>query len=583
MQIVSPPKRTAATLAALTTLATMLWAVGSPAQPAATVPLRIIAINDFHGHLEPGENAVQVPDPDESAGTVPLRSGGAAYLATRIRQLRAEAGHSVVVSAGDLIGASPLVSGLFYDEPTIEVMNEIGVDLNAVGNHELDRGVAELLRIAYGGCRSAVDDRLSCAAPNDRYDGARFPFLAANIEDRNGGALFAPSVVREVGGIRVGFIGAVTRSTPAIVKADGIAGLRFAAEAHAINAAATALRAQRVEALVAVVHEGGDADGGYDSCAAPRGPIFEIERQLDRSIDVVLSAHTHRGYNCRIGDRTVIQAASFGRLVAVVDLVLDRATGDVIADRTRARNVPVPNGLTRGARLTELYPALPPDPRVAAIVEHYRTRAAPIAGRSVGRIAETFDRNPSAGGDSALGRLIADAQLSATSREGAVVAFTNPGGMRSDLRFGTAAGLVTYADLYAVQPFGNALVTMTLTGAQLKQLLEQQWSARGSERARILQPSRGLTYAWSPARPAGDRVLADSLRLNGRRVESAQNYRVTVNDFLALGGDGFSVLREGTGAVGGPLDIDALTQFVRTESTQRPLVPDRNPRIRQGY
>ena len=572
-----PPTRTVAALAAL------LWAVGIPAQPAPTVPLRIVAINDFHGHLEAGENAVQVPDPGEPSRMLPLRSGGAAYLATRIRQLRAEAEHSVAVSAGDLIGASPLVSGLFFDEPTIEVMNEIGVDLNAVGNHELDRGAAELLRIARGGCRTApVDDRLSCVARDGRYDGARFPFLSANIDDRSGRPLFAASVVREVGGVRVGFIGAVTRSTPSIVKADGIAGLRFAAEAQAINAAAAALRAQGVEALVAVIHEGGDAGGGFDGCTAPRGPIFEIERQLDRAIDVVLSAHTHRGYNCRIGDRIVIQAASYGRLVAVVDLVLDRATGDVMAERTLARNLPVPNGLTPDARLTELYPALPPDARVAAIVEHYRTRAAPIAGRSVGHVAGTFDRNPSAGGDSALGRLIADAQLSATRGQGAVVAFTNSGGLRSDLRFGSA-GVVSYSDLYAVQPFGNALVTMTLTGAQIKLLLEQQWSVRGAERARMLQPSRGLTYAWNPARPFGDRVLAESLRLNGQRVEPGQSYRVTVNDFLALGGDGFSVLREGSEAVGGPLDIDALTQYVRAESALQPLAPDRDARIRRGH
>jgi 5'-nucleotidase len=339
-------------------------------------------------------------------------------------------------------------------------------------------------------------------------------------------------------------------------QADGIAGLRFSAEAQAVNTAAAALREQGVQAIVAMIHEGGYADGGYNGCTNPRGAIFEIERQLDPSIDVVLSAHTHRGYNCRIGNRIVIQGASYGRLISVVDLTLDRATGDPVADRTRARNVPVPNGLTRDQRLTENYRALEPDARVARIVEHYRTRAAPLADRRVGRIAATFDRAASAGGDTVLGRLIADAQLAATQNHGAVVAFTNPGGMRGDLRSHATDGSVNYADLYAVQPFGNALVTMTLSGAQLKRLLEQQWSARNPDRGRMLQPSRGLSYSWDSARPVGERVAAESLRLHGRRVEADRRYRVTVNDFLAFGGDGFSVLREGADTVGGPLDIE---------------------------
>ena len=562
----------------------LLAAATVAAQPAATVPLRIIAINDFHGHLEPGDNVVQVPDPDEPLRTLPLRSGGAAYLATRIRQLRAEARHSVVVSSGDLIGASPLISGLFYDEPTIEVMNEIGLDVNAVGNHEFDHGASELARIAQGGCRPdrSTGNRASCASRDGAYRGARFPFLAANVEDRNGMPLFAASFVQEIDGVRVGFIGAVTRSTPGIVKADGIAGLRFIAEAQAVNTAAAALRAQGVQAIVAVIHEGGDADGGFDGCTHPRGAIFDIERQLDRAIDVVLSAHTHRGYNCRIGERIVIQGASFGRLVSVVDLTLDRSSGDILVNQTRARNVPVPNGLTRDERLLSRYRALEPDPRVAAIVEHYRTRSAPIASRTVGRITETFDRSPSGGGDSALGRLVADAQLAATREHGAVVAFTNSGGMRGDLRSHAADGSLNYAELYAVQPFGNALVTMTLSGTQLKRLLEQQWSARNPERARMLQPSRGLSYSWDPTRAVGDRVVAESLRLDGHRVEAERRYRVTVNDFLAFGGDGFSVLLEGVDAVGGPLDIEALTQYIRRESAAQPLAPDRDARIRRG-
>jgi 5'-nucleotidase len=549
----------------------------SAAAPPTTVTLRVIAFNDFHGHLQPGELTVAVPDPADAARTVMLPSGGAAYLAARIAALRAEAPASVVVSAGDLIGASPLVSGLFYDEPTVAVMNRIGLDLNALGNHEFDRGEAELLRMQRGGCRD--DDRsgrVSCA-DGATYAGARFPFVAANVERRaDGTPLVSRAVVRDVDGVKVGFIGAVTRSTPGIVRPDGVRGLRFTAEAQAINDAAAALRAQGVRAFVAVVHEGGEAGGGINGCDGPRGPIFEIERALAPDIAVVLSAHTHRAYVCNVDGRVVIQGASFGRLVSVVDLVLDRASGTVRRNATVSRNLPVPNGRgAAGAALAPAYPPLAPDPAVAALVEASAQRAAPLAARDVGRLAAPFDRNPSAGGDHALGRLIADAQLAATRSAGAQVAFTNPGGVRADLR-PQADGRVTFGDAFTVQPFGNALVTLTLTGAQLATLLEQQWSAR-SDRARMLQPSRGFSYVWDPARPVGERVVADSLRLDGRRIDPARSYRVTVNDFLADGGDGFSVLREARDRVGGPLDVDALTAYLRAAAA--PLWPDRDPRI----
>jgi 5'-nucleotidase len=549
----------------------------APALAAEPIRVRIIAFNDFHGHLEPGENAVTVPLEGEGR-SVSLRSGGAAYLAARIGELRAGQRHSVVVSSGDLIGAAPLVSGLFHDEPTIEVMNALGVDVNALGNHEFDRGLAELQRMVRGGCAAAAEgQRRSCAGPTGRYDGARFPFIAANVRDREGRRPFAPAWVREFDGVRIGFIGAVTRSTPGIVRPDGVAGLQFEPEAEAINAAAAELRAQGVQALVAVIHEGGDAEGGINGCDNPRGAIFDIERALDPAIDLVLSAHTHRAYNCRIGGRTVIQAASFGRLLSIVDLALDPATGDVDRVATVAHNVPVPNGLdaavvdesTRAA-----FPAPAPDPRVAAIVEHYRALAAPLADRPVGRLAGAFDRGASAGGDHALGRLIADAHLAAQPR--ADVAFTNPGGIRTDLR-PRDGGAVTYADLFAVQPFGNTLVTMTLTGAQLRELLEQQWNANG--RVRMLQPSRGLAYTWDAARPVGARIVASSLQLNGRPIDPGRGYRVTVNNFLAEGGDGFRILRQGTDRVGGPLDVEALTEFIRVRSTERPLQPDRMARI----
>lgn len=574
----TPPR-----IAVRQTIALALLLFAAAAAAANPLTLRIIAINDFHGHLEPGDNAIAVPHPADPTRSVPLRSGGAAYVASRVRALRAEVAHSVFVSSGDLIGASPLVSALFRDEPTIEAMNLIGLQLNAVGNHEFDQGVDELRRIAGGGCAATPRGELAtCAHPDGRYDGARFPLLAANVVDGSGKTLLAPSWTVAVDGIRVAFIGAVTRVTPSIVRPAGVRGWRFTAEAAAINREAARLRAAGVAAIVALVHEGGEAQGGINGCDNPQGAIFDIARALDATIDVVLSAHTHRAYNCRIDGRVVIQGASFGRLLSVVDLPLDRDSGRVLREQVRATNVTVPNGLDAQAEpaLMAAHPALVPDRAVLALVEHYRERAAPLARKPVGRIAGTFDRRASDGGDHALGRLIADAQLAATRDNGARIALTNPGGIRGDLIPHGDDGAVSFGDIFTVQPFGNALVTLTLTGAQLRTLLEMQWSRR-SERARFLQPSRGFSYAWSDQRPWGQRIDPGSMRIEGEPIEPDRDYRVTVNSFLAAGGDGFITLRDGREPIGGPLDVDALADFLRAQSGTKPLAPDSRARIRR--
>ncbi len=554
---------------------------------AQAVPIRLIAINDFHGHLEPGDNTIGVPHPDDPARVVPLRSGGAAYLASRVKALRDEVPHSIFISAGDLVGASPLVSALFRDEPTIEAMNLIGLALNAVGNHEFDQGVTELQRLIAGGCATTPRGELAtCAHPAGRYEGARFPFLAANVVDRDDRPLLPPTWMTTVGGIKLGFVAAVTRSTPGIVMPSGIRGWRFRPEAAAINAQVTSLRARGAQVLVAVIHEGGEADGGSNGCDDLRGSIVDIARELDPAIDVVFSAHTHRGYVCRLGSgsdrRVLIQGASFGRLVSVVDLEVDPASGRVLRERIRARNLPVPNGteVAPDPALRRAYPPLAPDPAVAALVDHYREQAAPLAQRPVGRIAATFDRRPDTGGDHAAGRLIADAQLAATRSNGAQLAFTNAGGVRSDLVYRAPTGAVSYGDAFTTQPFGNSLVTLTLTGAQLKTLLEQQWSRR-SDNVRFLQPSAGFSYTWHAGRPWGERIDAESMRLDGERVQPERRYRVTVNSYLASGGDGFSVLRDAADRDGGPLDVDALADYLRSASRDAPLAPERQARIRR--
>ena len=561
-------------------LAAAALALALPLQAGELVDVRLIVFNDLHGHLEPGDNSILVPDPRDRTQQVPLRTGGLAHLASAVRRLRAEKPTSLLVSSGDLIGASPLVSALFRDEPTIEAMNALGLDLNAAGNHEFDHGVAELRRLIAGGC--ATEPRgvaASCASAAKTYDGARFPFLAANIEDAATGApLLPPFVVREIGGVRIGFIGAVTRSTPGIVMPAGIRGWRFTAEAPALNRYAQQLRAEGISAIVAVVHEGGDTDGGFDDCENPRGAIFDIVNALDPAIDVVLSAHTHRAYNCRIDRRVVIQGGSFGRLLSVVDLQIDRATGSVVREQTRARNVPVANGLGADAALNEAWPPYAVDKEIAAIVEHYRYRVAPLADRPVGRIAAAFERLPSEEGDSPAGRLIADAQLAGTRGNGAQIAFTNTGGIRSNLRPREPGGAVTYGDVFTMQPFGNALVTLTFSGAELKALLESQWRGRPA-RPHFLQPSSTLTYAWRDDAPAGARVVEESIVIDGKPWQHDASYRVTVNSYLAAGGDRFRLFVDGRDATGGPLDVDALADYLQRHSAQQPLAVDPQPRI----
>jgi 5'-nucleotidase len=527
------------------------------AAPDRRVLVRILAINDFHGNLAPPPGATgelrvgQRPDgtPDK------VRAGGAAWLAEHLSRLRAAPpAHSVVVSAGDLIGASPLLSALFHDEPTIEAMNLMGLELHAVGNHEFDEGVAELKRMRQGGCHPGE----GCQG-RERFAGARFEFLAANVVDEKGDTLFAPYVVREFDGVKVAFIGMTLQGTPEIVDAAGIQGLRFLDEADTVNALVPGLKQQGVRAIVVLVHEGGVQKGGgaYDGCEGLSGPIVDIVHRLDPEVDAILSAHTHQAYNCVIEGRRVTSAASYGRLITDLELTLDATSGDVVD--SSAHNLLV----TRDG---------PGVPEVQSLVERYEQRAAPLRDRVIGRVTASLQqphgsRWPS--GESTLGNTIADAQRAAAREAGSQIAFMNPGGIRADLD----GGDVTYGKAFTVQPFGNSLVTLTLTGAQLHTLLEEQWEGTP---IRILQPSQGFSYTWKASAPVGQKVDPSSLRLDGAPVEATGHYRVTVNSFLAGGGDGFKVLATGTERQGGPVDVDALESWLKAHS---PLSPPETNRI----
>jgi 2',3'-cyclic-nucleotide 2'-phosphodiesterase (5'-nucleotidase family) len=561
-----------------------------PKPNPAPVTLQLLSFNDFHGHLAPPSGS------DSALPGVTGAYGGSAYLASTLAALRSGQRNSLTVAAGDLIGGSPIVSGLFKDEPAVEALNALGLDVSGVGNHEFDEGVPELLRMQYGGCHpteGCFDD--------DGYSGADFPWLAANVtyksgvkaqrpkharhygdwfRSRTGRTVLPPTWVTRVEGIKVGFIGMTLEGTPELVAQAGIKDVDFRDEVVSAGLAARDLRKRGVEAIVVLLHEGGIPPTGaaYDfpctgatGSSAISGPIVEIAKNLDPSIDMVVSGHTHLAYTCSIPDpagnpRQVTSAQSFGRLVTETTLQLDRRTKDVIRATATSVNRPV-------ARTTA-------DPVLESIVAKWTALAAPIANEEVAAITADIRRSATRNTESSLADLIADAQLDRTRVNGAQIALMNPGGVRADLTFATGAagegdGVVTYGEVFAVQPFANTLLTMTLTGAQVKTALEQQWTPQpdGSVRFLHLGISDGLTFSWSASAPVGSKV--SDIRLEGAPVDPAASYRVTVNSFLADGGDAFLVFKEGTNRVGGGVDLDEFIAYLAANSPVTGPTPDR--------
>lgn len=545
------------------TVVVLLGLAGAPAlasAPDRAVDVRVMAFNDFHGNLEP---------PAGSSGQVTLAdgtkvvAGGAAYLATHVNQLRT--GNSLVLSAGDNVGASPLTSALFHDEPTVEFLNRIGVRASVVGNHEFDEGLMELRRMQRGGCHP-VD---GCQF-RDRYRGARFPFLGANVTTEHGLPVLLPFTVEFSGGVPVGIIGVTLRDLPSVVSPDAIKGLRFGDEVEAIDRTANLLDLFGVRTQIVLVHQGDNTEGGGpDDCRTSAGPARAIAERASAKVDVIFTGHSHQQYNCVVDDpaghpRPVVQGLSFGRLLSVVDLKVDPRTRDVVRADSKARNEVV----TR---------TVPPDAAVTALVDEARAKSAPIANRQVGTITADVVRAAAPSGESPLGDVIADSQLAASAD--ADVALMNPGGVRADLTYATSNanegnGVVTYGEAFTVQPFGNIMQTITLTGAQLKTVLEQQWQGATT---RILQPSSTLRYSWSASAPAGSRI--SGLTVKGTPVDPNANYRVTVNNFLAAGGDGFTELTKGTNLVGGPVDLDAFTAYLTAHPNLAPPATDRISRV----
>jgi 5'-nucleotidase len=543
-------------LAALALLATS----PAPTQNANPVDVRILAINDFHGNLRPPPGGIRITDPDDRTKKITVPAGGSEYMATLVKQLREGHANAIFVAAGDLIGASPLLSALFHDEPTIESLSMMGLAVASVGNHEFDEGKDELLRMQNGGCHRSD----KCQGPHP-FEGAKFHYLAAStVDTATGKTVFPPYEIHSFDGIPIAFIGLTLKGTAGIISPLAAAGLEFRDEAETVNALMPELKARGVEAIVVLIHEGGWPTGDYNECPGISGPIVDIVKKLDPAVDVVISGHTHQAYVCEIDHRLVTSGDKFGTLVTAIDLKLDRNTREVIS--ARADNVIVRNALAK-------------DPEQTALIAAYDKVAAPLANRRAGSITETLSRTPNEAGESVLGDIIADAQLAATRAEkdgGAVVAFTNPGGIRTDV-VRSADGTVSYADLFASQPFRNQLVTVTLTGTQIKTMLEQQWL--DPKRPRVLQVSQGFSYAFDNDKPFGARVIEARMMLNGARIAPTQNYRVTINNYLAQGGDGFAVLKDGSAAQFGAYDSDALFSYFQANGQIAPTTPDRIARV----
>jgi len=541
-----------------------------------TTDVHLLAFNDLHGNLEAG-----------GLNIYGKFAGGAAYLAKAVKDRQAQyRNRQATILAGDNIGASPLANGLFFEEPITIASNLMRVNFASVGNHEFDKGRAELLRIQNGGCHpvegcTAAPYALPGGSTTDVYPGADFQYLSANvIVDATGRTLFPAfgmKSFRTDGGSRfkVGFIGEVLEATPTIVTPTGVAGLTFQDEADAANRALRQLQQKGVRTSVLVIHEGGfqTTPAALNGCTGnlAGSAIADIVSRLDPAIKVIVSAHTHAEYRCTITTpdgvtRLVTSASSFGRILSDLTLTVDDKTGELV--QADAQNVIVENALNApGPGVIRVPDPSREDPQVQAVVAQYVAAAAPLANRVIGRIQGDLTRTASPRGESALGDVIADAQLVATQPAnlgGAQLAFMNPGGIRADVRVndissgGEAPGEVTYGEAFTVQPFGNSLVTKTMTGDMIRRLLEQQFPGCAVPTTpRILQVSNTFRYEQDPAAATCAGHIG-RMFVDGVEVAPNDSFRVTMNNFLAAGGDGFTVFNEGTNALGGAQDIDAL-------------------------
>ncbi|MET8725232.1 bifunctional metallophosphatase/5'-nucleotidase [Streptomyces misionensis] len=549
-----------------------------------TVDVQLLSFNDFHGNLEPpAGSSGQVTETEADGTTKKIDAGGVEYLATSLRTAREGHPYSVTAAAGDVIGASPLLSGLFHDEPTVEAMNRLDLDVTSVGNHEFDEGATELARMQNGGCHP----KDGCYEPGRTFKGADYPYLAANVTDeKTGKPILKPYWVWKHNGVKIGFIGVTLEGTPDIVTAEGVKGLKFQDEVETVDKYANVLDKQGVKSIVALIHEGGEpASASYNhDCDSPgagdgiSGPIVDIAKHITPKVDALVTGHTHQAYVCTVPDpsgrpRMVTSASSYGKLYTDTTLTYDRRTRDIVRTSVKSANHVVSRTQPKAADMT-------------ALMSRWNALAAPVADRPVGYISGDINGRGATTPESPLGDLIADAQLAhAKSLDPkAVLALMNPGGIRSDLvrkaSGGEGDGVVTYGEAFTVQPFSNTVNLVDLTGAQLITALQQQVSGPNEASPKILQISAGLTYTLDLTTSGAARVVTDSVRLNGAAIDPAATYRVAMNSFLAGGGDGFTELGKGKNPLVGADDLKAFNDYLTANSSATsPIAPPAADRI----
>jgi 5'-nucleotidase len=527
-------------------------------KPPKPLTVQLLAINDFHGYLKASPPGLisRTGDPEAK-----VPAGGIEYLATHIRTLKRRNKHTLVVAAGDLVGGSPLLSSLFHDEPSIEAMNQLPLDIATVGNHEFDEGAAELRRLQRGGCHPV--DGCRDGTP---FEGAKFRYLAANVELRSTHkTIFPPYTIRRIGGVPIAFIGETLKGTPDLIPPQFASRLRFRDETLVANRLARRLKRRGVKAIVMLLHEGGSSveqEVPIDGCPRLSGPIESIVRHMNQGIDVFITGHTHEVYNCVIDGRRVTSAGRYGRLITRLELKINRRTRDIV--KTTADNWVVGQDVPRASDMTSL-------------LTHYDAIAAPIASKVIGRLTRGAGRTRDRSGESRLGNLVADAQQASA---GSAAAFVNP----QITRTGIPAGDLTYGRAFTALPFGSSLVTQSMTGGQIRELLKQQWCGR-KERG-YLSVSSTVSYTWSRSKAkaalgkpcSSDTDPISNLTIDGTRVESYHSFRVTVNTTM-LGRAQFSILHTGTSPRGGSVDVDALRDYLQPSVTGAPIVPPTPTRI----
>ncbi|MFG3528619.1 bifunctional metallophosphatase/5'-nucleotidase [Streptomyces sp. NPDC047917] len=562
-------------------------------KPGRTVDVQLLSFNDLHGNLEPPAGSAGTVTETQADGTTKaIPAGGVEYLASSLRTARKGHPYSITAAGGDMVGASPLLSGLFHDEPTIEALNKIDLDVTSVGNHEFDEGATELARLQNGGCHPVE----GCYEKGKKFKGADFPYLAANVtSEKSGKPILKPYTVWKKNGVKVGFIGVTLEGTPNIVTANGVKGLKFHDEIETINKYAKELDRQGVKSIVALIHEGGapastsynydcDSSGAGDGIS---GPITDIAKGITPKVDALVTGHTHQAYVCTIPDpagnpRMVTSASSFGKLYTDTTLTYDRRTKDIVRTSVKSAGAKNPKSANHVVSRDQ-----PKANDMTALIARWNTLAAPISNKPQGYITADINGRGSTAPEKPLGDLIADAQLEGLApadKGGAVVAFMNPGGIRADLVHKASGaegdGVVTYGESFTVQPFTNMMNVVDLTGAQLVQALQQQVSGSNEASPKILQVSKGLTYTLDMTKTGAARVVTDTIKLNGEAIDPAKTYRVAMNEFLAGGGDGFAALGEGTNKLVGASDLDMFNAYLAAHSTaETPLAPPAADRI----